>query len=100
MKLKLFSLTAGMLLLLTTCSQDHNYMSQGTITGQDIRACVCCGGWFISIGETIYEFQTLPSGSGINLETETFPFNVRLDWKFPSGNSCYNRYIDILRISK
>jgi hypothetical protein len=87
---------------LTFCHKEHytDYTSSGIITGPDIRACACCGGWFIQIDSTTYEFDTLPDSSDINLEKETFPVYVKLDWQFPGTGYCPANKIIILRIKK
>lgn len=80
----------------------HNYKSIGTITGQDVRMCPspCCSGWFIDIDSLTYEFDTLPSNSGINLEKETFPLVVKLDWQLSNVIECPNKRITIQQIVK
>jgi hypothetical protein len=78
----------------------QDFKSSGVITGPDYRACVCCGGFFIQIDTITYEFNTLPAGSDINLQTETFPIAVKLDWKFPENSACPNNRIEILRIKR
>jgi hypothetical protein len=80
----------------------HNYESTGTITGQDVRMCPspCCGGWFIKIDSLVYEFDTLPEGSDINLEKETFPLAVKLDWQLSDTPGCPDKRISIQRIAK
>ncbi len=88
-----------LILTVTFCGKDI-YLSQGTITGADIRMCACCGGWFIKIDTTTYEFDSLPLNSGIDLQKETFPLNVKLDWDLSGREACPNKYITIIRISK
>ena len=80
----------------------YNYKSIGTITGQDVRMCPspCCSGWFIKIDSLTYEFDTLPSSSGINLEKETFPLVVKLDWQLSDLLECPNKRITVQRIEK
>ena len=80
----------------------HNYKSIGTITGQDVRMCPspCCSGWFINIDSLTYEFDTLPTNSNINLEKETFPFIVKLDWQLSNIIECPNKRITIQKIAK
>ena len=79
-----------------------NYKSIGTITGQDARMCPspCCSGWFIKIDSLTYEFDSLPSSSNINLEKETFPLVVKLDWQLSNTIECQNKRITIQRIAK
>ena len=88
----------------TYCQKERsdNYKSIGTITGQDVRMCPspCCSGWFIGIDSLTYEFDTLPSSSNINLEKETFPLVVKLDWQLSDTPGCPNKRIKIQRIAK
>ena len=70
----------------------------GIITGIDLRACPCCGGYFIKIDTTTYDFTALPPGANFSLKNATFPIYVSLDWH-PDTISCGN-YIDITRIEK
>jgi len=89
---------------LITCREDksYEYMSAGTITGPDLRMCPspCCSGWYIVIDDTTYEFDTLPAASNINLDKETFPLKVKLDWQILNTINCPNARISIQRIAK
>jgi hypothetical protein len=87
------------MITLTFCGKDI-YLSQGTIIGPDLRMCACCGGWYILIDTTTYEFESLPLNSKIDLQSETFPLNVKLDWEISDRVACPNKYITILRIEK
>jgi len=79
-----------------SCKKDNvYYQSTGTITGPDRAECACCGGWFISIDNKIYEFWSLPD-STINLNQEKFPLKVLLNWK--SIPSCRENLISIQSI--
>lgn len=80
----------------------YNYKSTGTITGQDIRMCPspCCSGWFINIDGLTYEFDSLPGNSNINLEKETFPLAVKLDWQLSNVIDCPNKRITVQKIAK
>lgn len=85
--------------IIVSCEKEGSYQSNGVITGPDIRDCICCGGYFIEIGDSTYNFDTLPASSEIDLETETFPINVNLDWSF--DRDCGGiEYIDISKIAK
>jgi hypothetical protein len=75
-----------------------NLPYNGIITGLDLRACPCCGGYFIKIDSTTYDFTSLPPNANFTLENATFPIYVNLDWR-PDTTSCGN-YIDITRIEK
>ena len=88
------------IVLTISCSKDKaTFQSNGTITGPDYRECTCCGGWFIDISDTTYNFDNLPASSNIDLSIATFPIPVKLDWSL--GRNCGNiQYIDITRIEK
>jgi hypothetical protein len=88
-----------LMITITFCGKDI-YLSRGTITGPDARMCACCGGWYIKIDTTTYEFETLPSNSKIELQSETFPLKVKLDWKISDRVACPSKYITIFRIEK
>jgi hypothetical protein len=95
----------GVVLLagLNLCQKgDDVFQSKGVITGQDIRACAapCCGGWYIVIDNKTYEFNTLPDGSGIDLNTATFPISIELDWKTDSTINCSDYRITVLRAAR
>lgn len=90
-----------LLLGLSYCHKEDNngYKSHGKITGPDIRLCACCGGWYIDIDSTTYEFDSLPDKT-INLQKDTFPIYVKLDWKLSDKIACPNRRITIQKIIK
>jgi hypothetical protein len=83
----------------TFCERDK-YMSEGTITGPDYRMCACCGGYYITIDTAIYEFESLPADSKIDLLKESFPLNVKLDWALSDRIACPNKFITVTRITK
>ena len=69
-------------IIFATCNKEgNNYMSHGTMSGQDYRMCACCGGWLITIDDKQYQFNNLPANSDINLSNEKFPLVVKLDWE-------------------
>jgi hypothetical protein len=86
------------------CQEDtqKEYMSEGKILGPDLRMCPssCCGGWYIQIESTTYEFDALPAGSNINLQTSSFPIAVKLDWSLSDKIACPDKRIIIQRIAK
>lgn len=86
-------------LSLTACLDDEAFPKKGVITGPDMSMCACCGGWFIQIGEETFRFDKLPMGSGIDLENETFPIKVRLDWK-KDEKACISNRIKITRVQR
>jgi hypothetical protein len=84
------------------CNQENSnvFISKGIIIGPDIRMCACCGGWYIQIDSTTYEFDTLPVNSDIDLQKETFPLFVKLDWQLSDKGGCPNNRITVQRIIK
>lgn len=79
-------------------SQSTGFQSSGKITGPDYRMCACCGGYYIVIDTTTYEFDTLPQNANFSLKNATYPIYVKLDWK-QDPSACGN-YIDIVKIEK
>lgn len=79
----------------------YNYKSTGTITGPDRKMCPspCCSGWFIRIDNSIYEFDSLPVNSNINLDKVTFPLAVKLDWQLSKTEICADNRITIQKIA-
>ena len=99
--MKTINIIASIILILffISCERgDNEYRSTGVIVGQDLRMCPCCGGWMITIDNSNYDFDNLPVDSGIDLESESFPITVKLDWKLITGG-CPDRII-IQRIKK
>ena len=84
---------------LCTCTYDdfEKYKSDGIITGQDYKMCICCGGWEININDQTYHFDVLPSNSRIDLDNEKFPLKVKLDWEI---DKTVCKWIIISRIGK
>jgi hypothetical protein len=95
---------AGLMILLVfvvfaSCNKDKDaYKSVGIITGADMTMCACCGGYIIYINDVRYLFDSIPENSGIDLQKETFPLTVQLDWQLIES-ACHLR-IEILRIKK
>jgi len=73
--------TGLMILILAACHKETDTMDRGTITGADPRDCMCCGGWFVEIRDTLHRFDLVPDGCTIDLNTATYPLKVKLDWK-------------------
>ena len=80
--------------------ETDNYESRGTITGPDFRDCACCGGWYIKIDTTVYEFDSLPNSSNIDLQKDTYPIYVKLNWQLSERLPCPDKWIIITRIRK
>jgi hypothetical protein len=58
--------------------KDNTEEKNGKITGQDMRKCMCCGGYYIEIEDSTYRFDSIPSNSGINSGIDTFPIYVQV----------------------
>ena len=69
-------------------------MNQAKILEPDYRMCVCCGGWFIKIDNDTLRFYELPSDCNIDLNTETLPIEVELNWE-KDKNDCLDGEIYI-----
>ena len=82
------------------CQKGKDYKSNGIIIGPDIRMCICCGGWYIQIDSLTYEFDSIPRNSNINLQKDSFPIFVKLDWELSTKAGCLNKRITIQRILK
>jgi hypothetical protein len=101
MRIKHFAVIIILAFGLTLCQKEKdNPKSTGIITGPDLRDCACCGGWYITIDTTHYEFDSLPVSSNIDLAKETFPVHVKLDWKLSERPSCPYKWITISWIMK
>ncbi|MGH2564537.1 MAG: hypothetical protein ACRDE5_08490 [Ginsengibacter sp.] len=80
------------------------YMNEAIITGYDFRACVCCGGLMITFGGEPKPYTgdfRLISNSAADIgiaQTDTFPINVKVDWKEDTTNIC--NHILITRIAR
>jgi hypothetical protein len=90
-----------LLFIMIACNKENDdYKSTGTITGYDLRMCVCCGGWIIIIDDGQYLIDSIPDNSDIDLTKATFPLKVKLDWQLiTNGCSSFNR-IRVQRIKK
>jgi hypothetical protein len=90
------------LILLATlfaCKKENIPTDTGVITGADERLCLCCGGWFIEIGDSTYLFNQLPANSKLDLANETFPVAVDLNWQ-QDPDACLPEEILVTYISK
>jgi hypothetical protein len=92
-----------LLIIIASCKRDYStepeYRSEGTIIGGDARMCMCCGGWYIIIKDDTLRFGNLPQESNIDLQIESFPLEVRLNWE-KSSFQCLGDEITVLQIEK
>jgi hypothetical protein len=100
MKVIRLLLITGLIAGFAFCDRENDHLSSGTILGPDIRMCACCGGWYIEIDTATYEFEALPVNSTIDLQKETFPLKVKLDWQFSARVACPDKFITVLKIVK
>jgi hypothetical protein len=100
MKLRVL-LIFGFILGVICCAKENNgdYKSNGKILGPDYGMCICCGGWHILIDNATYNFDSIPENSNINLQKDTFPIFVKLDWHLSKNTAC-SKWITIERILK
>ena len=82
------------------CCKDHDddapgYCSEeGIITGIDLRACACCGGWFIEIGGDTLRANDLSQQFKEDLSPYEFPLSVYLEWS-PDETPCLGDEIEV-----
>ena len=72
-------------------SSSTSYMNAATIKGPNYTVPACGAAYFIvvhGIADSEAQFDTLPSGSGIDLTTATFPINVRINWHHNNDDAC------------
>ncbi len=79
MKVLLLILFTG--IIFTGCTKEEKTLDSGLISGMDPRMCMCCGGWFVEINDTIRRFDRVPADCTIDFTTVTYPLKVKLDWK-------------------
>ena len=95
----IFFIFIFLLILIVSCNEDDTLWSNGVITGEDMRMCACCGGWFINIDSSKYMFYDLPNNTSLKLDPVKYPLNVILQWsKRPL--QCLGDEITILQIKK
>jgi hypothetical protein len=100
LKMKAIRIIFLIIIMMACTKENGDYKSVGTLTGIDGTMCGCCGGWIIFIEDVSYLIDSMPKESNIDLETETFPIKVKLDWQLVNnGCSVFNR-ITVQRIKK
>ena len=77
--------------ILTICCEKEKEMvcaeglQEATIIGQDFRRCVCCGGWFIDLGQDTVRTFTLPDDFKFE-PNKDLPIEVCLSYEAETGN--------------
>jgi hypothetical protein len=110
MKMKTAVLTIFLVfILMLSCKKDcpmksSDNLTNAIITGNDLRACACCGGLMITFSNDaitysspFYDIDQMPSNSGID-EKSTFPIYVKVKYT-SSTNTCGN-HINISQLVK
>jgi hypothetical protein len=77
-----------------------DYKNTGTITGQDVTLCACCGGYFIDINGTQYRFDKSTLPGNFTFEDKQLPLNVELDWELRTEMCKDFNWINITKIRK
>ncbi len=98
MRWKMLLTIGAVLAVLATCDKNDPGYSEATITGTDMRECMCCGGWYIVIDGSTYRFYTLPAGSDLDLSKARLPLKVFVKWQ-KSSHPCLGDEITINEIS-
>jgi hypothetical protein len=70
-----------MAILLSGCSKEDKSLDSGIITGLDPRDCMCCGGWFIMVNDSVRRFDQAPVDCTIDFSKVTYPLKVKVEWK-------------------
>ena len=88
------------LVFILSCNK-IKYTDAGIITGPNMLMCPtkCCGGTYIEINGIKYIFEQLPSNSGIDLNSSTYPIFVDLNW-VPVAGCSSPQTIEITAIRK
>jgi hypothetical protein len=87
------------IILITGCKKE-NYESTGTITGQDLALCACCGGYFIEIDGIQYRFEKSELPNNFTFEDNQLPLQFELDWKLKTDACTSFNRIEISKIRK
>lgn len=91
-------------MFLASCSSgsDPEFSSRGVLLNGRPAVCdtICCDGWHITIEGVRYRFLAMPPEHSIDLENETFPLNVRLDWRKAQNESPCTDEIVVTSIRK
>jgi hypothetical protein len=98
MKTRAFLLLISTLLILSC--EKAKFQSTGIITGSDMRMCPCCGGYFIEIDGTQYNFDEATCPDNFTFEDNQLPMDVDLDWKLKTDGCIGYNWIEISKIRK
>lgn len=95
--LSLFLLT---LLVATACEKDPaKEWDNAVILSIDQRDCVCCGGFFIEVGNETLRSFTLPAEFAASFDVKELPLDVRMRWR-EAVPHCMGDEIEIIEIER
>ena len=95
-----FVLFLFLILLQISCNDDDPFKNadNGAITGQDMRLCACCGGWFIEIEGETWRIPVPPNNTDLELNgRDDYPIPVQIVWE-PVENPCLGDEIRVRKI--
>lgn len=93
--------------LIAACKKDNDcgIGDKATITGYDMRKCMCCGGYMIefdnqrySVYKDFYLTAGFPDNFDISIDSK-FPIRVRIVWQVDE-TYCDGKFIKIKSIRK
>lgn len=97
----LTNLIIAIVVLSISCNKKviNEVETPAVIMGLDEALCICCGGWVIQLdrAQNLRQFSTVPIHSNINLENETFPLDVWVNWTEDPDNPCQLILIEGIR---
>jgi hypothetical protein len=84
--------------LLVLGCEKAKYENTGSINGQALTLCACCGGYFIDIDGTQYRFQKDELPENFTFEDNMLPMKVELDWDRKTEACVDFNWITVLKI--
>lgn len=77
-----------------------HYDASGTITGQDLAMCACCGGYIMkmSTNDSVYRFFSFPAGT--TFDTTKFPISVNFNFTRTGVCASNFQYIALTKVVK
>lgn len=69
------------------CGDRESYQSSARISSLIHPDCGCCG-YSISIDDQNYTFMHLPSNAGFDLDAQSLPLDLLINWHRDSTSTC------------
>lgn len=97
LKLSLAIFTAS-LFLLCGCCKNNDMMVNATITGEDYRKCMCCGGYYVQLpnNQEIRAINVVEN----NVISNVFPIDVKITYEKTTSCPSSENVIKITAIKK